>query len=239
MLNSYKNIIKNFAHKLNEQNEQAKPVHQPEEKVELTQAKAKHFDYETRSVYPNATPPATIELKTGKKLKFVSSLTDQVKGKVKQIPEDFEFISVYVDDSNKKYLVYDYDEFDRGPVADLAAESWVKRFESGALPPDEINPYLADIINDSKLLSFLGYNAAETIAKAIASLKLDAKQIKRTVEALWGNSNYSFKDIIKEIASMHGEFALSFLTSDPNGFHDTIKGYEDKTIGAMPYEFEV
>jgi hypothetical protein len=225
MSNCYKNIIKNFAHKLNEQQ---MPKQEPEETVELTQAK-NTFDFEN--------PPATVELENGKILKYVSSLADQVKGKVKHGLESYKFISVYVDDSNKKYIVYDWDEDTYGPIADLGAESWTKRFESGALPPNAIEPYWYDIINHGNTLEFLDSNAAETIAKAIASLKLDAKQAKQTAEALWGD-NTSFVDIMSKV-SVDNNLEHEFLTSDTDDFHDTIKGYENDTVGALRYEFEV
>lgn len=236
MSNCYKNIIKNFANKLNESNPPCADS-KPEEPVELTQAKALHFDYETRRLHPNANPPPTVELENGKKLKFVSSLADQVKGKVDDA-EDYEDISVYVDDSNKKYIVYDWDELTYGPIARLGAQSWTKRFESGALPPDAISPYWYDIINSyNSTLKFLDSNAAETIAKAIASLKLDAKQAKQIAEAICGNDT-SFVDIMREVV-VDNNLEHEFLTSDTDDFHDTIKGYEDKPIGALRYEFEV
>ena len=77
MSNSYKNIMKNFAHKLNEQQ---MSVQQPEEKVELTQAEK---------------APLAIELDDGTVLKHVEPL----KG--------FEHIDVYVDedDADAKYVV--------------------------------------------------------------------------------------------------------------------------------------
>jgi hypothetical protein len=77
MSNCYKNIIKNFAHKLNEQQ---MPVQEPEETVELTQAEQ---------------VPATIELDDGTILKHVEPL----KG--------FSNIEVYADedDDNVKYVV--------------------------------------------------------------------------------------------------------------------------------------
>lgn len=77
MSNCYKNIIKNFAHKLNEQQ---MPVQEPEETVELTQAEQ---------------VPATIELDDGTILKHVEPL----KG--------FSNIDVYADedDDNVKYVV--------------------------------------------------------------------------------------------------------------------------------------
>lgn len=77
MSNCYKNIMKNLAHKLNEQQ---MPVQQPEEKVELTQAEK---------------APLAIELDDGTILKHVEPL----KG--------FDHIDVYVDedDSNAKYVV--------------------------------------------------------------------------------------------------------------------------------------
>lgn len=77
MSNSYKNIMKNFAHKLNEQH---MPVQKPEEKVELTQAEK---------------APLAIELDDGTILKHVEPL----KG--------FDHIDVYVDedDADAKYVV--------------------------------------------------------------------------------------------------------------------------------------
>lgn len=187
------------------------------------------FDYEN--------PPKTVELENGKILKYVSSLADQVKGKVKHVHEDYKFISVYVDDSNKKYIVYNWDEDTYGPIADLGAQSWTKRFESGALQSDAIAPYWYDIINGGNTLKFLDSNAAETIAKAIASLKLDAKQAKQTAEALWGD-NTSFEEIMS-IVNVDNNLEHEFLTSDTDDFHDTIKGYENDTVGALRYEFEV
>lgn len=107
MSNFYKNIVKHFAHKLNEQNEQQMPVQEPEETVELTQAEQ---------------APATIELDDGTILKHVEPL----KG--------FSHIDVYVDedDDNVKYVVSGAED----ELAELAAQAWVKQVESGALGCD-------------------------------------------------------------------------------------------------------
>lgn len=82
MSNFYKNIVKHFAHKLNEQQ---MPVQEPEETVELTQAEQ---------------APATIELDDGTILKHV----EQLNG--------FNSIEVYADedDDNVKYVVSDAED---------------------------------------------------------------------------------------------------------------------------------
>jgi hypothetical protein len=39
--------------------------------------------------------------------------------------------------------------------------------------------------------------------------------------------------------SVDNNLEHEFLTSDTDDFHDTIKGYENDTVGALRYEFEV
>ena len=195
----YKNIVKHFAQKLNEQQ---MPIQEPEETVELTQAEQ---------------ALATIELDDGTILNHVEPL----KG--------FNHIDVYVDedDADVKYVVSNAQD----ELEELAAQSWVKQVESGAL--DSATMPWEFIIEQGSTLGILDSKTAEMIAKALASSSLDAEGVKQTAEAIWGND---LKSLAKQIIAFDGIAKTGFLSFNDPEMYD-VK--DNDGIFAMRYEFEV
>ena len=215
MSNCYKNIIKHFAQKLNEEQEQhlQEPVAQPEPEEVQQPAQEK----ETVELTQAEQAPLTIELDDGTILKHVEPL----KG--------FDHIEVYVDedDDNVKYVVSDAQD----ELEELAAQAWVKQIESGAF--DSVSMPWKFIIEQGDTLGILDSKTAEMVAKALADSSLDAEGIKQTAEAIWGKD---LKSLAQQIITFDGVDKTGFLSFDDPEMHD-VKDNDD--IFAMRYEFEV
>lgn len=204
MLNCYKNIIKHFAQALNEQQ---MPVQEPEETVELTQAE------QDQPIDLSKGIPSTIEIENGKILKHVGPLGKGLK-----------HVEVYVDDSNAKYVVCDENYQDE--LEKLAAQSWVKQVESGALGCDAM-PW-EFIIEQGDTLGVLDSKTAEMVAKSLADASLDSVRVKQTAEAIWGNS---LKSLAQQIISYYGVGGAGLTAVDD------VKGGDYTHV--FHYDFEI
>jgi hypothetical protein len=215
MPNCYKNIIKHFAQKLNEEQEQ--PIQEPVVQSEPEEVQQPAQEEEVVELTQAEKAPLAIELDDGTVLKHVEPL----KG--------FSHIDVYVDedDDNVKYVVSGAQD----ELEELAAQAWVKQVESGAFDCGAM-PWKF-IIEQGDTLGILDSKTAEMVAKALASSSLDAEGLKQTAEAIWGKD---LKSLAEQIITFDGVDKTGFLSFEDPEFHD-VKDNDD--IFTMRYDFQI